>query len=523
MSQARLPMHHAREILRLSREKGLSGRAIAQSLSLSPTTVTKYLKQLEAVPWPLPEPGAEALLAQAFEKKKDSGPAARSLPDWNQIHRELQSHKGVTLLLLWEEYRETTKERGYSYSRFCVHYAAYAKRLKPSYRNTYTPGDRLFIDYAGTTVPIRDPQSGKVALDTQIFVAVLGFSNYVFSEATSSQELSCWIGSHVRCFEFLGGVPALLVPDNLKSGITTPDLYEPLANETYREMAEHYSVAIFPARVKRPRDKAPAEQSVQLVTRWILARLRSRTFFDLVSLNQAIRLLLDDINRRPFKGGRSGSRQELFLSQEKAALSPLPSTRYELARWKKAKVHIDYHVEVDHHFYSVPYALIHQEVRIRITDTVVEVFHNGARVASHRKDPAPGRHTTLSAHMPESHQAVSGWNAERFLSWAAKVGPATQQIIARLLSSRRHPQQAFRSCLGLLSLAKRDSPDLLERACQKGLDLEVHSYREIRMLLESPGLRKPSHPDGTNPPPRTHGNLRGPEYYAQPQKGDPSC
>ena len=216
MSQARLPMQHAREILRLSREKGMTGRAIAQSLSLSPTTVTKYLKQLEPVPWPLPEPGGEALLSQVLEKKKSSAPSARVEPDWDQVHRELQSHKGVTLLLLWEEYRETTKERGYSYSRFCLHYAAYAKRLKPSYRNTYTPGDRLFIDYAGSTVPIRDPKTGEWALEAQIFVAVLGFSNYVFAEATSSQDLSCWIGSHVRCFAFLGGVPALLVPDNLK-------------------------------------------------------------------------------------------------------------------------------------------------------------------------------------------------------------------------------------------------------------------------------------------------------------------
>ena len=524
MSQARLPMQHAREILRLSREKGMTGRAIAQSLSLSPTTVTKYLKQLEPVPWPLPETGSEALLAKLLEKKKAPASSARVEPDWDQVHRELQSHKGVTLLLLWEEYRERIQERGYSYSRFCAHYAAYAKRLKPSFRNTYTPGDRLFLDYAGTTVPIQDPQSGKVALDAQVFVAVLGFSNYVFAEATSSQELSCWIGSHVRGFEFLGGVPALLVPDNLKSGITTPDLYEPLANETYREMAEHYSVAIFPARVKRPRDKAPAEQSVQLVTRWILARLRKRTFFDLVSLNQAIRLLLDDLNRRPFKGSRSGSRQELFLSREKAALSPLPSTRYELARWKKAKVHIDYHVEVDRHFYSVPYALIHQEVRIRITESVVEVFHNGARVASHRKDPAPGRHTTLSAHMPESHQAVSGWSPERFLEWADRVGKATRQVVEALLSSRRHPQQAYRSCLGLLSLARKDSPSTLERACQKALSLGVCSYREVRVLMESTSSRKTPSDAPNSPPAQTHDNIRGARYYAAPDtKGEPPC
>ena len=235
MPNARLPVNHAREILRLSREMKMSGRAIAKSLSLSTSTISKYLKQLEPVPRPLPEPGSEAFLAKVLEKKKAPTPSSRVEPDWDQVHRELQSHKGVTLLLLWEEYRETVQERGYSYSRFCLHYAAYQKRLKPSFRNTYTPGDRLFIDYAGSTVPIRDPQTGEVAQDAQIFVAVLGFSNYVFAEATSSQELSCWIGSHVRCFEFLGGVPALLVPDNLKSGITTPDLYEPLANETYRE------------------------------------------------------------------------------------------------------------------------------------------------------------------------------------------------------------------------------------------------------------------------------------------------
>ena len=330
MPNARLPMNHAREILRLSREMKMSGRAIAKSLSLSTSTISKYLRQLEPVPWPLPEPGGEALLSQALEKKKSSAPSARVEPDWDQVHRELQSHKGVTLLLLWEEYRETTKERGYSYSRFCLHYAAYAKRLKPSYRNTYTPGDRLFIDYAGSTVPIRDPKTGEVALEAQVFVAVLGFSNYVFAEATSSQDLSCWIGSHVRCFAFPGGVPALLVPDNLKSGITTPDLYEPLANETYRERTEHYSVAIFPARVRRPKDKAPGEQAVQLVTRWILAKLRKRTFFDLVSLNRAIRLLLEELNTRPFKNGRPGSRQDLFLSRRRrlSVLLPPPATSW---------------------------------------------------------------------------------------------------------------------------------------------------------------------------------------------------
>jgi transposase len=517
-------MHHLREILRLSREKGLTGRAIAQSLSLSPTTVTKYLKLLEPLPWPLPEPGGEALLAQVLEKKKTPAPSSRIEPDWEQVHRELQSHKGVTLLLLWEEYRETARERGYSYSRFCVHYAAYAKRLKPSFRNVYTPGDRLFLDYAGSTVPIRDPKTGDVALDAQVFVAVLGFSNYVFAEATPSQDLASWIGSHVRCFEYLEGAPALLVPDNLKSGITTPDLYEPLENETYRELAEHYSVAIFPARVKRPKDKAPGEQAVQLVTRWILAKLRKRTFFDLAELNRAIRLLLEELNTRPFKNGRPGSRKELFLSQERTALAPLPATRYELARWKKAKVHIDYHIEVDRHFYSVPHALIHQEVRVRITDSVVEVFHHGERVASHKKDPAPGRHTTLSAHMPASHQAVSGWSPERFLEWASRVGNATRQMVEVLLSSRRHPQQAYRSCLGLLSLARKDSPSTLEHACRRALALGVCSYREVRVLMESTSSRKTPAEDSRSHPPTTHDNIRGASYYATlDTKGDPPC
>lgn len=524
MPNARLPMNHAREILRLSREMNMSGRAIAKSLSLSTSTISKYLKQLEPVPWPLPEEGSEAFLAEVLEKKKAPVPSGRVEPDWAQVHQELQSHKGVTLLLLWEEYREAVQERGYSYSRFCMHYAAYAKRLKPSFRNTFTPGDRLFIDYAGTTVAIRDPQTGDVALSAQVFVSVLGFSNYVFAEATASQDLSCWIGSHVRCFEFLGGVPALLVPDNLKSGITTPDLYEPLANETYREMAEHYSVAIFPARVRRPKDKASGEQAVQLVTRWILAKLRKRTFFDLAELNRAIRLLLEDLNSRSFKNGRPGSRKDLFLSQEKAALGLLPAARYELARWKKARVHLDYHVEVDRHLYSVPYGLIHQEVRVRITESVVEVFHHGERVASHKKDPAPGRHTTLSAHMPGSHQAVSTWSSERFLEWAGRVGIATRQVVEALLSSRRHPQQAYRSCLGLLSLARKDSPSALERACQRALVLGVGSYREVRVLMESASSRKTPSDAPNSPPGQPHDNIRGAGYYAAlDTKGESSC
>lgn len=524
MPNARLPMNHAREILRLSREKKMSGRSIAKSLSLSTSTISKYLKQLESVPWPLPEPGGEELLAQALATGTNPASSSRIVPDWEQVHREIQSHKGVTLLLLWEEYRETSKERGYSYSRFCKHYAAWKKRLKPSYRNTYTPGDRLFVDYAGTGVPIQDPKTGQVVQEAQVFVAVLGFSNYVFAEATPSQELSCWIHSHVRCFEFLGGVPALLVPDNLKSGISTPDLYEPLVNETYREMAEHYSVAIFPARVRRPTDKAIVEEGVQLVTRWILARLRKRVFFDIADLNRTIRTLLIDLNRRPFKGGRSGSRLDLFMGEEKAALGPLPATRYELARWKKAKVHIDYHIEVDRHFYSVPHTLIHQEVRVRITENVVEIFHGLSRVASHKKNPAPGRHTTLSEHMPPHHRAVSDWSPERFLEWAARVGPGTHQIMTLLLSSRRHPQQAYRSALGILSLARKDSPVILERACQKALALGVCSYREIRVLVESPSVRTATaSSDPVSSPPLLHPHLRGREYYAHLEKGDPSC
>ena len=309
----------------------------------------------------------------------------------------------------------------------------------------------------------------------------------------------------------------------MKSGITTPDLYEPLANETYREMAEHYSVAIFPARIKRPRDKASAEQGVQMVTRWILARLRKRVFFDLPELNRAIRLLLAELNRRPFKGGRPGSRQDLFLSREKVALRPLPATRYELARWKKAKVHIDYHVEVDRHYYSVPYALIHQEVRIRITDSMVEIFLKGDRVASHRKDPAPGRHTTVFAHMPPNHQAVSDWTPERFLEWASRVGPGTHQVVNNLLASRRHPQQAYRSVLGILSLAKKDSPSILERACQKALSLGVGSYREVRILMESPSVRTKDASDPVPATPLLHDNLRGGEYYAFPANGETPC
>jgi len=356
------------------------------------------------------------------------------------IHTELRK-KSVTLRLLWVEYREAHPD-GYGYSQFCALYREWAQHLKPSLRLSHKGGEKAFVDYAGQTVPIVDPHTGEVQ-QAQIFIGVLGASNYTYAEAQESQELSNWIAAHVRMFACFGGVPEIVVPDNLKAGVKHPCRYEPDLNPTYQDLAQHYGTAVIPTRVRKPKDKAKAEVGVQVVERWILARLRNRTFFSLADLNQALRELLDELNTRPMKHlGRS--RRELFEELDQPALKPLPQQPYEFAMWKKVRVNIDYHVAFDKHYYSVPHTLIHEEVYVRATQSTIEIFFNNRRIASHRRSNSRGRHTTLSEHMPPAHQKYLEWSPERFTRWAQSIGPHTAQVVQALLDSRKHPQQAYR-------------------------------------------------------------------------------
>jgi transposase len=503
-------MHLVKEVLRLT-AAGLSQRQIASSLHLSNGAVAKYqaAAQRAGLSWPLPAELDEAALAnRLWSKTKDS--ARRAPPDFVAIHEQMK-RKGVTRQLLWEEYRAAHPDDGYSYTQFCFHYQEWQSHLKLVMRQTHRAGEKLFIDYAGLTVPIVNPVTGEVR-EAQIFVAVLGASNYTYAEATWTQGLADWIGSHTRAFTFFGGVPELVVPDNLLSAVSKACRYEPLLNTSYYQMLAHYGTAALPARPYKPRDKAKVEVAVQVVERWILARLRKQTFFSLFDLNLAIRHLLTALNQRPFKK-LPGSRRSQFEALDQPALRPLPDQAYEYAEWRKARVSLDYHVEVDKHYYSVPHSLLRQQLDVRLTDKTIELFQRGQRVAVHVRSPRQGAHSTNAEHMPKAHRAHMEWTPGRLLNWAVAVGPHTRDLVKHLLCNRPHPEMGYRSCLGLLNLAKRFGRERLEAACQRALQLGSPSRRSVVSLLEQ-GLDQLPLPETTTAQPLLrHENIRGPDYY----------
>ena len=506
-------MRQVKEVLRLKWACGLSDRQIAHSLRISRPTVADYVRRAKdaGLSWPLPEDqGEDALERRLFARAVKKPAAKRPMPDWSLVHRELK-RKGVTLVLLWQEYKASTPD-GLQYSQFCEAYRTWAKHLDLVMRQRHRAGETLFVDYAGQTMPVVNPHTGEVH-NASIFIAVLGTSNYTFAEATWSQSLPDWIGSHVRAFEALGGVPQVLVPDNLKAAVTRPHRYEPELNRTYVDMAQHYGVAIVPARVARPRDKAKVEVGVQVVERWILARLRNHTFFALGELNTAIKALKTDLNQRPFKK-LPGSRQSLFESLDRPALSPLPDHPYQYAEWKLVRVNIDYHVEVEGHYYSVPYTLVKHQLEARISAHTVELFHQGKRVASHRRSPHKGRHTTIVGHMPKAHQHYAEWTPTRLIRWAEKTGGACARLVETILASRPHPQHGFRSCLGLMRLGKRYGADRLEAACRRAMAIGACSYKSIESILKHELDRQPlpQQPE-TTATDMHHVNVRGPNYY----------
>ncbi|SFX81517.1 Transposase [Marinospirillum alkaliphilum DSM 21637] len=505
-------MRKIKEVLRLKWDKHLSNRQIASACGISRPTVSEYLRRFSetGLSWPLPTDLDESRLEQKlFPPAPDLPAQDRGLPDWQQIHQELKFPK-TTLFLLWQEYRAANPE-GYQYSWFCDHYRAWQGKLDLVMRQNHRAGEKLFVDYAGQTAPVIDPATGEIRA-AQIFVAVMGASNYTFAEATWSQKLPDWISSHIRAFEFLGGVPELVVPDNLKSSVTKAHRYEPDLNPTYQDMAAHYGVSIVPARVRKPRDKAKAEGGVLIVERWILAALRHRQHFSLGQLNASIRELLTLLNQRPFRK-LPGNRQEHFETIDRPALQPLPAEPYTYAEWKKARVHMDYHVAFDGHYYSVPCSLVKKEVELRVTEYTLEVFYQGQRVASHHRSTHKGSHTTVTAHMPEAHRQAGEWSPERLVRWATKVGPATSQLIIKALENRKHPQQAYRACLGILRLGKAYSEERLESACQRALMLGSCRYKSIESILKNRLDERPLEIQEELALPEQHDNIRGPAYY----------
>lgn len=414
-------------------------------------------------------------------------------------------------MLLWQEYKAAHPD-GYQYSRFCELYRSWQGKLDLVMRQDHRAGEKLFVDYAGQTAEVTCPDTGEVR-EAQIFVAVLGASNYTYAEATWSQALPDWIGSHQRAFHFFGGVPEIVVPDNLKSGVTQAHRYEPDLNPTYQDLASHYGVAVLPARVRHPRDKAKVEAGVQLVERWILAALRGHTFFSLDELNEAISELLDRLNDRPFQK-LEGSRRSLFETLERKALRPLPTNSYVYAEWKKARVHIDYHVEIEGHYYSVPYQHVKHQVDVRLTAMTVECFFKGRRIASHRRSLRKGHHTTVKEHMPPSHRHVAEWTPERMTRWAARTGEATAELVANVMASRTHPQQGYRTCLGILRLGDSYGPERLEAAARRALAIGATTYKSVASILQNGLDSRPLPGTDEADMPVEHGNIRGAAYYA---------
>ena len=504
-------MRKIAEVLRLKWACRLTNREIARSCSISHSTVSEYVKRAEAVgiTFPIPEAlNEDELYRQLFpEKAKAADLAVKPLPDWEKVRKELKK-RNVTQRLLWEEYRETYP-LGNGYSQYCDLYRGYVKKLDPPMRQNHKAGEKLFVDYAGDTIPIGNPETGEI-IPAYLFVAVLGASSYTYTEAQISMEMPHWIGGHVRAFAFLGGVPQIVVPDNLRQGVKSPCWYDPDINQTYQWMAEHYGVAVIPARVKKPRDKAKAEVGVQVVERWISARLRNRTFFSLAELNRAIHPLLEEVNARKMEHLEK-SRRELFEELDQPALRPLPELPFEYATSKIARVNIDYHVDFEKHLYSVPFTLIHEEVRIRASERLVEIYHKSQleAVAVHPRSSVPGRFTTLTAHMPPKHQKAGEWTGERLERWAAEMGPHTAQLIGAILASRRLPEQAFRSCLGILRLSSQYSHALMETACLDACQSKTFNYRGVKAILE---MLQPVSTPQTAPMP-AHENIRGNTYY----------
>jgi len=506
VAQARLPVRKIREVLRLKYELGLSDRKIAAAVGSARSTVQECMQRCRqaGMSWPLPAGLDEVELHERLYRREVPLSRAPQV-DFAKLHAEL-SRPGVTRLLLWQEYKAAHPD-GWQYSAFCDQYRRWLGTQELVLRRNHTPGEKLFVDYAGHTVAITDRDTGQVR-QAQIFVAVLGASNYTYAEASWTQSLPDWLGAHVRALEFFNGVPQAIVPDNLKSAVNKVHRYEPELNPAYQDFAEHYALAILPARARRPRDKAKVEVGVQVVERWILARLRNCSFFSLRELNSAIAQLLSDLNTRPFKR-RAGSRASLFAELERPALRALPTQRYEFATWKKAKVHLDYHVEVERAYYSVPYKLIGKTVEVRLCAHTLEIYHRQQLVAAHLRSSTKGQFTTREAHRPERHSAVMDLTHERLMQRALAIGPATAEVLNQQLHRRQHPEQALRVSLGILRLAKDFTPEALEQAAQRALALKAFSYRALRTLISTPVTKQPDQPA----PFIEHDNVRGSHYF----------
>ncbi|MGA8698049.1 MAG: IS21 family transposase [Xanthobacteraceae bacterium] len=504
-------MRRVRELLRLHYGAQASARAIARELGVGRSTVQEYLARAAAagLSWPLPDELTDAVLEERLFAAGGPKPGSRRRvePDWAALVREMK-RPSVTLWILWEEYG-AAHPGGYSYSRFCELYRAFERRLSPTMRQHHVAGDKVFVDYSGKTIAIVDKLTGKIH-PAQIFVGVLGASNYTYSEASWTQTLPDWIGAHVRMFGFFQGSPRLLVPDNLKAGVHKPSFYDPEVNRTYGRMAAHYEVGILPARPRRPRDKAKVEAGVRFAQSYILGRLRHLTFFSLAECNAAIQEAVRQMNERPMR--RLGiSRRELFEAIERPLLRRLPAAEYVYVEWRLARVGLDYHVEIESFFYSVPHSLIRQQVDVCISARTIEVFHRGERVAAHPRRYAGKRHGTDPEHMPSAHRRYAEWTPERFERWGRSIGPNTEGLIIAILANRPHPEQGFRTCLGVMRLLRGIDAPRAERVAARAVEIGALNYKSIASILAHNLDHRPTASAADTV--MMHANIRGPRYF----------
>ena len=507
-------MRKIKEILRLKYDCNISEREIARSCQISRSTVADYLRRARAARITYTEASDLAeteLEKRLFPTEHLHKSIQRPSPDCEYVYNQLRTYRkyNLTLIQLWIEYKEAHPD-GYQYTQFCEYYWRWRQKLDYCMRQEQRAGEKLFIDYSDG-LSIIDVNTGEI-IPTQLFVAVWGASNYTYAEASLTQTLPDWIGAHVRAFQYFQCVPRVLVPDNLKSGVTDACFYEPDINPTYSAMAEHYSCAVLPARPRKPRDKAMVENGVLIAQRWILAVLRHRTFYSLVELNTAIWQCLERLNTRLLRKAKK-SRRELFETLDRPNALPLPCHLYEYAEWSKAKVQMNYHVEVDHHYYSMPYQLLHERLDIRLTATIVEAFHKGNRIAAHARSHIKGGYTTLHEHMSSAHRFYAEWNPARFIQWAGKIGESTAWLIEKIMATRPYPEQGYKACLGIINLTRDYEPARIEAAANRALKYKSYSYRSMLAIL-SAGLDRQG--DGAQPELPgllPHENIRGQEYY----------
>ena len=515
MAQERLSMRKTKELLRLRLDCKLSNRQIAASCHVARSTVADHLGRADAAGlnnWSVVEPMSEEELERRLFPQTQGlpSPGSRPMPDGAKIHEELRNPH-VTLALLWQEYLQDHPE-GYSYTQFTYHYNAYKKTLGLVMRQEHKAGEKVFVDYCDG-LNIVDPQTGEI-LTTQLFVAVWGASNYTYAEASASQDLASWTMSHVRALQYFDCAPAIIVPDNLKSGVVKACRYEPDLNPTYHDLARHYGMAVIPARPRHPRDKAKVEAGVLVAQRWILAALRHRTFFSLAELNRAVRELLEKLNAKLLKKIKK-SRRQLFEEMDRPAAKPLPQRPYEYADWKQPRVNIDYHIELDDHYYSAPCRLVHQKVDVRMTQATVEILYKGARVRSHARSFQKYKYTTHPEDMPESHRQYAQWTPSRIIEWARKTGPKTAELVAKILESKEHPEQGYRSALGILRLERSWGKERIEAASGRALAFKSYSYKSVKRILAAGADCFPLSGAQENPEPQLplHDNIRGGAYY----------